>query len=111
MAAAQSEPNAYFVVDTSSLLEVRRIVLRPRLPGVLRAMTRLVDTGELVFPTEVDDELERFRRPGAEDPIGDWVAASKRRATRFGPQFDCCDSSGSLFQRFFTKETSGALSG
>jgi hypothetical protein len=51
-------------------------------------MTRLVDTGELVFPTEVDDELERFRRPGAEDPIGDWVAASKRRATRFGPQFD-----------------------
>ena len=51
-------------------------------------MTRLVDAGELVFPTEVDAELERFRKPGADDPIGDWVATSKRQATRFGPQFE-----------------------
>jgi hypothetical protein len=51
-------------------------------------MARLIDTGELVFPAEVDDELERFRRPRADDPIGDWVAASKRKATRFGPQFE-----------------------
>lgn len=88
MDEADSEPNNYFVIDTSSLLEVRSLVLRPRLPGVLRAMTRLVVSGELVFPAEVDDELERFRKPGAHDPIGDWVAASKRQATRFGPQFD-----------------------
>ena len=88
MAEAQSEPSAYFVIDTSSLIEVRRIVPKARVPAVLRALTRFVDVGELVFPAEVDDELDRFRKPGLEDPIGDWVAASKRRATRFGPQFE-----------------------
>lgn len=88
MAEAQSEPSAYFVVDTSSLIEVRRIVPKARIPAILRALTRFVDAGELVFPAEVDDELDRFRKPGLEDPIGDWVAASKRRATRFGPQFE-----------------------
>lgn len=84
MAEAQSEPSAYFVIDTSSLIEVRRIVPKARVPAVLRALTRLVDAGKLVFPAEVDDELDRYRKPGSEDPIGDWVAESKRRATRFG---------------------------
>lgn len=51
-------------------------------------MGHLVDSGELVFPAEVDDELERFRNAGVYDPIGDWAALKKRRATRFGPQFD-----------------------
>lgn len=84
----QGEPSQYFVIDTSSLLEIRRVVPRPQLSAALRAMTDLVDRGEIVFPAEVDHELERFRRPDSHDPIGDWVAAVKRRATRFGPQFD-----------------------
>lgn len=83
-----SEPNQYFVIDTSSLIEVRQIVPRANLPAVLSSMEQLVNGGELVFPAEVDDELDRFRKPGVHDPIGDWAASAKRRATRFGPQFD-----------------------
>ena len=83
-----AEPAQYFVIDTSSLIEVRRLVPVARLAAVLRSLSKLVDSGELVFPAEVDDELDRFRKPDTHDPIGDWASAAKRRATRFGHQFE-----------------------
>ena len=82
-----NEPSQYYVIDTSSLLEVRRRVPNTDRPKVLRRMAALVTEGVLVFPEEVYDELHRHTRPEAPDPIFDWVKAERRRASRFGTQF------------------------
>ena len=81
-----AEPQQYFVFDTSSLIAIREIVPAANRRGVLARLMQLVKAGELVFPSEVLDELERHARDN--DPILDWVVAAKPLAVRFGPQFD-----------------------
>lgn len=81
-----AEPQQYFVFDTSSLVAIREIVPVANRRTVLARLLQLVKTGELVFPSEVFDELERHARE--HDPILDWIHAAKPLATRFGPQFD-----------------------
>lgn len=82
----ESEPSQYFVLDTSSLVRVREVVSSALLARVLKNLTQLVESGELVFPIEVVDELERHERRN--DPILDWARAAKPTAARFGPQFE-----------------------
>lgn len=81
-----SEPSQYQVLDTSSLIRIREVVSSTTLSRVLKNLSRLVDAGELVFPVEVVEELERHERRN--DPILDWAKATRSTATRFGPQFE-----------------------
>jgi hypothetical protein len=81
-----AEPQQYFVFDTSSLIAIREIVPAANRRGVLGRLMQIVKAGELVFPSEVLDELERHARE--HDPILDWVVAAKPLACRFGSQFD-----------------------
>lgn len=81
-----AEPQQYFVFDTSSLISIREIVPSANRRSVLARLTQLVKSGELVFPSEVFDELERYARE--HDPILEWVMSAKPLACRFGAQFD-----------------------
>lgn len=80
------EPNRYYVIDTSSLLEIRRRVPNAVRTRVLRRLGVLVEQGVLVFPNEVHEELKRNSRTDGTDPIFEWVSGLRSRATRFGPQ-------------------------
>ena len=80
-----AEPQQYFVFDTSSLIAIREVVPATNRRSVFSRLTQLVISGELVFPSEVFDELQRHAKE--QDPILDWVTGAKPLACRFGPQF------------------------
>lgn len=81
-----AEPGKYFIIDTSSLIEIRQLVPAKDRRNVLGRMSRVVASGTLVFPTEVVAELERYE--GEDDPIRDWAVANRRLATRISPPFE-----------------------
>ena len=56
-------PVDVWVIDTSSINEVRRRVPRPQQPDVYRRLEELVRQGHLVFPAEVLKELQRASDP------------------------------------------------
>ena len=48
-----------WVVDTSSIIEIRRSVPNVRRQSVFGSMSALVTDGRLMYPKQVVDELER----------------------------------------------------
>lgn len=73
-----------WVIDTSSITEVRRSVQREQQQAVFAALTRLVEDGVLLFPPQVLEELERWTRPDAQDLPYRWATANGARAGRHG---------------------------
>lgn len=71
-----------WVVDTSSLIQIRQAGLSPsRQAAMFRMLTRLTETGRLCFPPQVREELEWGSRRG--DEAVTWVQAAKDSAERF----------------------------
>jgi hypothetical protein len=74
-----------FVIDTSSIIEPRRLLSRETAAErnrVYRALGALVEEGRLFFPSQVYEELERWHDVGeAEDLPFEWACAFKGRAT------------------------------
>lgn len=62
-----------WVIDTSSILEVRRAVERAHRPDVLQKLSALVAEGRLKFPKQVLDELQRNAKPDTPDPLLQWA--------------------------------------
>jgi hypothetical protein len=82
-------PDEVWVVDTCSIIDVRRTVPRGDQVRVYRALTDLVAAGHLVFPHEVYAELERDNTPGRTDDLPfDWAKKNVGVATRHGTDFD-----------------------
>ena len=69
------------MIDTSSIIEVRRGVANGLKPAVFQAMSELVANGRLVFPSQVLDELERFADPAAPDAQYQWARRNAATAT------------------------------
>jgi hypothetical protein len=86
----QPEPDEFWIIDTSSIIQVRRIVPVSERKGVLAALSSLVDDGGLVFPEQVFDELDRWVNPDPSKPDLplEWARKCKPRATRHGRQFE-----------------------
>ena len=74
-----------WVVDTSSILEVRRRIPGPSLRGVYSKLTNLVENDQLVFPIQVFRELEYYYKnsPQGSDLPYEWAMTNKKRATRY----------------------------
>ncbi|HEY4239262.1 MAG TPA: DUF4411 family protein [Kofleriaceae bacterium] len=74
-----------FVIDTSSILQVRRLMSRepnPKVTSVYQQLIRAARSGSIVFPKGIIGELElgsadAARRP---DPAADWAIACKGMA-------------------------------
>jgi rRNA maturation endonuclease Nob1 len=81
---ADEPPAKVIVADTSSLLEVRRAIVRPAHTRVLNALGALVAEGSLVFPKQVVEEVKRQKTLKQPDPIGDWIGEHGKHASRFG---------------------------
>lgn len=80
-----------WVIDTSSILEIRRPnplkIPKARQPAVYTALTALVDEGVLVYPKQVLDELERqtavIAATGERDLPYEWAKQNAEMACRF----------------------------
>ena len=77
-------PNPVSVIDSSSILQVRRAVVRADQPGVFQRLTEIVQRDQLVFPKEVLAELERWSNPnpGSPDLPLNWAHANSARETQ-----------------------------
>jgi len=74
-----------WVIDTSSILQVRRVVAKTQQNKVFTALGALVAEGKLVFPSQVFSELDRNSDP--DDPADKphaWAKKHKAYATRHG---------------------------
>ena len=69
-----------WVIDTSSIIEVRRGVPNADKKATFVGMTKLVNEGRLTYPPEVLKELERNIDPKAPDEQYVWAKANSPQA-------------------------------
>jgi hypothetical protein len=72
-----------WVVDSSSLIELRNVPVPNRQP-VLDGLDAMVDNNTLVYPPQVLGELLRF----GPDVAQKWCKKNGTKATRYGPLYD-----------------------
>lgn len=77
-----------WVVDTSSVAEVRRSIENTRKKEVFESMSILVDAGRIVFPKQVVDELERVADPHSPDAQYQWAKQNEAKAAEYAPSFE-----------------------
>ncbi len=73
-----------WVIDTCSVIQIRRIFSPAQQRVVYQALTGKVEAGVLVYPKQVADELERYKHPEKPDPPFEWTKKNEAAATRFG---------------------------
>lgn len=67
-------PSLVTVIDTSALIEFKRIVKIDHQWDLLASMRELVDSGAVAFPRQVAKELAQGQHP---DAPGAWIASAK----------------------------------
>jgi uncharacterized protein DUF4411 len=77
-----------WVIDTSSVIEIRRSVENSKRQNVFTAMSALVLGGRLVFPKQVVDELERAADPKIPDAQYQWAKQHEDMAKNQAASFD-----------------------
>lgn len=77
-----------WVIDTSSVVEVRRSIENLKKGNVFARMGTLVQEGRLVFPKQVVGELERLADPESPDPQYQWAKQHEHKATERAPSPD-----------------------
>jgi rRNA maturation endonuclease Nob1 len=77
-----------WVIDTSSVIEIRRSVENPKRVHVFSQMGTLVNGGRLVFPKQVVHELERAADPLSPDAQYKWAKQNEAKATARVPSLD-----------------------
>ena len=73
-----------WVIDTSSIIEVRRSTQKRHREQIFRKMTELVTEGRLAYPPQVVAELERSAEPKSPDPQFVWAKQNTSTAHRTG---------------------------
>ena len=83
-----AEPNEIWVIDTSSILQIRRAVSADEREKVYDHLTDMVKAGSLVFPVQVFDELHRFKNLTKPDPPYEWAKLNKAAASKYDPLYE-----------------------
>jgi len=77
-----------WVVDTSSVIGIRRSIENTRKQNVFASMGALVMDGRLVYPKQVVDELERVADPHSPDPQYLWAKQHEGKAVDQAPSLE-----------------------
>ncbi len=79
-----------WIIDSSSLIQVRQGFSVKNQVIFYRALTQLVQNEQLVYPKQVLDELKRYSNPKGTKPDRplDWAKSNEIVATRHGQQSD-----------------------
>ena len=81
-------PNVVWIIDTSSIAQVRRSIPNAKKSSVFDKMGELVHAGRLAFPRQVIEELERAVDPSSPDQQFLWAQKNRTEATRNQPTFE-----------------------
>jgi hypothetical protein len=77
-----------WVIDTSSIIEIRRSVETTRGPEVFQKLGDLVTADRIIFVKQVVEELERAADPVNPDAQYQWAKTHEAKATERAPSFD-----------------------
>lgn len=78
-----------WVIDTSAIIHIRRFVTSEADRKVVyEALTKMVDEGRLIFPSQVYDELNRVKNTNKKDWPHSWAKENKAKATHLEPIYD-----------------------
>lgn len=77
-----------WVIDTSSVAEIRRSIENLQKRHVFARMSTLIKEKRLVFPRQVVAELERLADPRSPDPQYQWAKQHEGEATEPAPSFE-----------------------
>jgi hypothetical protein len=82
-----------WVIDTSAILAMRRLVSAPILVDIFADLDFWVHRGALTYPSQVLGELERHteaikKRQRGSDPPYAWVKKNESKAARHGPMYE-----------------------
>jgi hypothetical protein len=77
-----------WVIDTSSVIEIRRSIENSKKAGVFSRLGQLVQEERLVYPKHVVDELERFADPRSPDPPYIWAKQCQAKACEDEPSLE-----------------------
>ena|SRR5260370_23440990 len=102
------ESELVWVIDTSSILEIRRQVPTVSRRRCLDGLRSLVESGHLVYPRQVVQELERGCGGDESDEWFFWAKQNQRQACRYSTDYARLTR---LLQRVYlvidTEKTSG----
>jgi hypothetical protein len=84
------EPQDVWIIDTSSILQLRRLIPANQLRQAMADLDKLVDSGTLVFPDKVFAELDRWENPNPSNPDLplSWTKRNRPKAARHGDFLD-----------------------
>ncbi len=83
-----SEGATYWVFDTSSLINVKELIKPAYRAYVLDALAHRCQTGHVLFPPEVVDELNNGIKRGRPDAPLWWAKANRQQGCRLGRCYD-----------------------
>ena len=92
-----------FVIDTSSLINVKETIRPSERVQVFIELTTLCQQGRLVYPNEVFRELQDGVKPGRRDLPFEWARDNKQMGCRIGA---CHDELNSVMSHPVAKLTS-----
>ena len=77
-----------WVIDTSSIIEIRRSVPNAQRRKLFARLSELVREGRLKFPKQVLEELRRAASPDVTDPLIDWAEQVESEACSTSFEYD-----------------------
>ena len=85
-----STTETVWVIDTSSVTEIRRKFTREDQKAIYSKLDEYVERGVMVYSKKVVAELERNRKPNSEEPDlpYEWVKRNEQNATRYADNYD-----------------------
>lgn len=78
-------PQEIWIVDTSAVAQVRRLVPVEQRKNVFARLSEQVESGQLSFPRQIFDELERGKLKNDHDHVWSWVKETLPHCAKHEP--------------------------
>jgi len=88
MVDSSGNQSEIWVIDTSSIIEIKQVAPKPDWKAIFQDLTKLVTQDALVYPKQVVDELKAGKLTRGYDRPYEWAKSNAQHAARHGPLFD-----------------------
>lgn len=87
MAETPGDDSEIWVIDTSSVIEIKHVAPKSDWKTIFQDLTAMVTAGSLVYPKQVIDELKAGSLTRGYDRPYEWAKKNAKHATRHGNLF------------------------
>jgi len=81
-------PQEVWIIDTSAVAQIRRVVPLPQRKEVFARLSKQIEDGCLAFPRQIFDEMERGKLKNDHDHAWTWVKQSMSHCAQHEPLHD-----------------------